>query len=69
VIGREQVAVFFSRIYARREVSVVPVELLTGPALDVRIPSFRHVLALEFDGDQIAAVRIQANPEKLLALR
>jgi RNA polymerase sigma-70 factor (ECF subfamily) len=68
VIGRERVARFFRRIYARGDVSVVPIELVTGPALDVRIPSFRHVLALEFDGDRIAAVRVQANPEKLSAL-
>jgi RNA polymerase sigma-70 factor (ECF subfamily) len=69
VIGREQVAKFFSRIYARQELSVVPLDLVTGPALEVRMPTFRHVLHLEFDGDQIAAVRIQANPAKLSALR
>jgi RNA polymerase sigma-70 factor (ECF subfamily) len=69
VIGREQVAKFFSRIYARQELSVVPLDLVTGPALEVRMPTFRHVLHLEFDGDQIAAVRIQANPDKLSALR
>jgi RNA polymerase sigma-70 factor (ECF subfamily) len=68
VIGREQVAKFFSRIYARQELSVVPLDLVTGPALEVRMPTFRHVLPLEFDGDQIAAVRIQANPDKLSAL-
>ncbi|GAB2663300.1 sigma-70 family RNA polymerase sigma factor [Kribbella swartbergensis] len=68
VIGREQVAKFFSRIYGRKEVSVVPLDLVTGPALEVRVPGLRHVLHLEFDGDRIAAVRIQANPAKLSAL-
>jgi RNA polymerase sigma-70 factor, ECF subfamily len=68
VIGRERVARFFSRIYSRPELSVVPIELVTGPALDIRVRTFRHVLTLEFDGDQIAAVRVQANPQKLSAL-
>jgi len=68
VTGREQVAKFFSRIYARGEVTVVPLELATGPALEVRVPAFRHVLDLEFDGGQIVAIRVQANPDKLSAL-
>jgi RNA polymerase sigma-70 factor (ECF subfamily) len=68
VVGREQVATFLSRIYSREDVRVVPLDLVTGPALDVRLPTFRHVLHLEFDGNQIAAVRIQANPTKLSAL-
>ncbi len=69
VTGREQVAKFFSRIYARGEVSLVQLDLVTGPALDVRVPAFRHILDLEFDGGQIAALRVQANPDKLSALR
>ncbi|MGW1344160.1 sigma-70 family RNA polymerase sigma factor [Kribbella sp. NPDC002412] len=68
VVGREQVAQFLARVYARDDVSVVPLDLVTGPALDVRVPGLRHVLHLEFDGHQVAAVRIQANPEKLSAL-
>jgi RNA polymerase sigma-70 factor (ECF subfamily) len=68
VVGRERVATFFSRIYARTDVDVVPIELVTGPALDIRLQGRRHILALEFDGDQIAGVRVMANPDKLSTL-
>ncbi|WP_433167312.1 sigma-70 family RNA polymerase sigma factor [Kribbella sp. CA-247076] len=68
LVGREQVATFFRRIYDDRELSVVPLELVTGPALDVRVPGYRHVLHLVIDGDRIAEIRIQANPAKLSAL-
>ncbi|TDD13895.1 sigma-70 family RNA polymerase sigma factor [Kribbella turkmenica] len=68
VVGRAQVAAFFSRIYDGKDLTVVPLDLVTGPALDVQVPEFRHVLHLEFDGDRIAAIRIQANPDKLAGL-
>ena len=41
---------------------------MTGPALDIVIGDRRHVLTLQFDGEQIAAVRVVANPDKLSAL-
>lgn len=68
VVGRETVARFFAHIYSRPGLNVVPVELVTGPALDIHVGGSRHVLAVEFDGEEIAAVRVISNPDKLSAL-
>ncbi|MEU4295527.1 sigma-70 family RNA polymerase sigma factor [Kribbella sp. NPDC026596] len=68
VVGRERVAQFFAHIYTRPNLSVRPVQLVTGPALDIVIGDRRHVLALEFDGDQIAGIRVVISPDKLSAI-
>ncbi|WP_350277684.1 sigma-70 family RNA polymerase sigma factor [Kribbella sp. HUAS MG21] len=68
VSGREKVAHFFAHIYTRPDVSVAPIELATGPAARVIVRGEIHVLALQTDRDGIAAIHIQANPEKLSAV-
>jgi RNA polymerase sigma factor (sigma-70 family) len=68
VVGREKVANFFIHIYACTEVTITPVDLATGPALDIVVRGNRHVLTLDSDGSRITAVRVIANPGKLSAL-
>ena len=58
VVGRATVANFFAHIYSRPGLSVVPLELVTGPALDIQVGGSRHVLTLDFDGDEIAGIRV-----------
>ncbi|RZU24336.1 RNA polymerase sigma-70 factor (ECF subfamily) [Kribbella rubisoli] len=68
VVGRAKVAQFFTHIYGRPALSVVPLDLVTGPALDVQIDGRRHVLVLDVDAGQIAGIRVVASPAKLSAL-
>ena len=68
VVGRERVAQFFAHIYARPGLSVVPLDLVTGPALDISVRGRRHLLTLEADADGIVGIRVLANPEKLSAV-
>ncbi|HET6739261.1 MAG TPA: sigma-70 family RNA polymerase sigma factor [Kribbella sp.] len=69
VVGRAKVAHFFSHIYAQPDVTVAALELVTGPALDIVVRGNRHVLTLDTDGRQIAAIRVLANPAKLSAVQ
>ncbi|HEY3557137.1 MAG TPA: sigma-70 family RNA polymerase sigma factor [Kribbella sp.] len=69
VVGREKVATFFAHIYARADLTVTPVELVTGPALRVVARGNPHVLTLESDGTSITRIRVLANPAKLSAVQ
>ncbi|NUS00498.1 MAG: sigma-70 family RNA polymerase sigma factor [Kribbellaceae bacterium] len=68
VAGRAKVAHFFARVYGRPELSAVPLDLVTGPALDIRLQDTRHVLVLEVDAGRIEGIRVVASPSKLSAL-
>jgi RNA polymerase sigma-70 factor (ECF subfamily) len=68
VTGREKVAHFFAHIYARPDVTVTPLDLITGPALKVVVRGNPHLLTLESDGNRIAGIRVLANPEKWSAV-
>ncbi|WP_432890475.1 sigma-70 family RNA polymerase sigma factor [Kribbella sp. CA-245084] len=68
VVGRAKVAQFFTHIYGRPALSVVPLDLVTGPALDIQLNGRRHVLVLDVDAGQIAGIRVVASPAKLSAL-
>jgi RNA polymerase sigma-70 factor (ECF subfamily) len=69
VVGRAKVAQFFTHIYGRPALSIAPLDLATGPALDIRIGANRHVLTLDVDADRITAIRVVASPAKLSALQ
>lgn len=69
VVGREKVAHFFSRIYARPDLSFEPVDLTTGPALLIVVRGNRHLVTLETDARAITGIRVQANPAKLSAVQ
>ena len=68
VVGRAKVAQFFTHVYGRTALSVVPLDLVTGPALDVQLNGRRHVLVLDVDAGQIAGIRVVASPAKLSVL-
>ncbi|TKK83535.1 sigma-70 family RNA polymerase sigma factor [Kribbella jiaozuonensis] len=68
VVGREKVAAFFTHIYAHTDVIITPVDLATGPALDITIRGHRHLLTVDADGPQITTIRVLANPHKLTAI-
>jgi RNA polymerase sigma-70 factor (ECF subfamily) len=68
VVGREKVANFFAHIYARGDLSVTPVDLVTGPAAMIVVRGNRHVLTVDSDGGRITAIRVLANPDKLSAV-
>ncbi|MFD3399907.1 sigma-70 family RNA polymerase sigma factor [Kribbella sp. NPDC058693] len=68
VEGRERVATFFTHIYAHEDLTITPVDLATGPALDITIRGHRHLLTLDSDGPQITTIRVLANPHKLTAI-
>ncbi|MEU4197345.1 sigma-70 family RNA polymerase sigma factor [Kribbella sp. NPDC026611] len=68
VVGRTKVAAFYAHVYARPNVTVVPVELATGPALDIHVNGHRHVLTVELDALRIAGIRVISNPDKLAAV-
>lgn len=65
VVGREKVANFFAHIYSRPDLTVTSLDLITGPALDIRVRGNRHVLTADFDGTRITTIRVVSNPEKL----
>jgi RNA polymerase sigma-70 factor (ECF subfamily) len=61
---------FFAGIYSRRgPLTTTPVFLNCAPALVMRTPRTRHVLAVEVSGGQIVDVYLVGNPAKLSALR
>jgi len=68
VVGRTKVATFFAHIYSRGDVSVTPIELVTGPALHITLGGRPHVLTLDTTDNQITTLRVLANPAKLSAL-
>lgn len=68
VVGREKVANFFTHIYAHTDLTISPVDLATGPALDISVRGHRHLLTLDADGPRITTIRVVANPHKLAAV-
>lgn len=68
VVGREKVARFFAHIYRHPDVTVAPVDLITGPALKLVVRGNIHYLTLDAEGAAIAGIRLQAHPGKLSAV-
>jgi RNA polymerase sigma-70 factor (ECF subfamily) len=67
--GRDKVSRFFGRIYSRAGgFEMVPLDLAGERALLVRLGDVLHVLALEVDAGQVAAIRLVTNPDKLSAV-